>query len=178
MKRVIRYGGIAVLVLVCAVAAAAVVGLLLPRRHVAATSALLHRPAGEVWLAITDIGAQPTWRSDLVAAEPLPPHDGRAVWLQKTEMGDWPLELTELRMPSVMVATVADSSQGFGGTWTYQLVPEGANTRLVITEHGFIDSPLFRFLARFVFGLHGSQETYLRDLGRHFGETTTPKRER
>ena len=47
-----------------------------------------------------------------------------------------------------------------------------------ITQNGFIDTPLFRLLARLVFGLHGAQETCLRDLGSHFGEAVTPRRER
>lgn len=177
MTRILRYALYGVATAVVALIVATAIGLLLPRRHVAATSLTLHRPAAEVWIAITDLSAQPRWRSDLDAAERLPDHDGRPVWLQRTRMGEWALELTRMDEPTLLVATVADSSQGFGGTWTYELESAGDSTRLRITEHGFIDQPLFRFLARYVFGLHGSQQTYLKDLSRHLGEDATPKQE-
>lgn len=177
MKRRLRPVLTAVAVLVCAVIGATLLGMLLPRRHIAATSAIVHRPVNEVWLAISDIASQPSWRSDLKEVQLLPSRDGHPVWLQETGTGDWPLEFTEVVAPTWLVASVADSSQGFGGTWTYELTPDPGGTRIKITERGFIDSPLFRFLAQFVFGLRGAQETFLRDLGRHFGETVTPHAE-
>jgi hypothetical protein len=177
MKPRVRYAVVALAVCIGVVLCATVLGTMLPRRHVAATSVVLHRAAGEVWLAISDFEAQPAWRSDVRAVRHLPDRDGHPVWLQKTLNGSWPLVLTEMDPPVRLVTTVADSSQGFGGTWTYELLPLRDGTRLTITEHGFIDSPFFRCIARFVFGLHGAQEAYLRDLGRHFGEKVKPVRE-
>lgn len=177
MKRLLKYAAYAAIALIAATILASAIGLLLPRRHTAASSLVVHRPAEDVWAAITDIASQPQWRTDLNSAERLPDHDGRQVWLQRTDMGDWTLELTRMDEPRVLVATVADSTQGFGGTWTYELDQDDERTVLRITERGFIDQPLFRFLARFVFGLHGSQETYLEDLSHHLGEKTQPKRE-
>ena len=177
MKRVLRSTLTTLVVIGGAIVVASALGMLLPRRHVAATSVVVHRPPGEVWDAISDIPSQPRWRSDLKSVQPLPPRGGHAVWLQHTDMGDWPLEFTEAVPPLRLVACVADSSQGFGGTWTYELTEAQDSTRITITERGFIDAPLYRFLARFVFGLHGAQETYLRDLGRHFGERVTPREE-
>jgi uncharacterized protein YndB with AHSA1/START domain len=177
MKRLLRYLSFALIGLVAAFLVASAIGLLLPRRHVAASSLVVHRPAEDVWVAITDIGSQSQWRTDLNSAERLADHDGRPVWLQRTDMGDWTLELTRMEQPSLLVATVADSTQGFGGAWTYEIDQDDERTVLRITERGFIDPPLFRFLARFVFGLHGSQQTYLEDLSHHLGEKSRPKRE-
>lgn len=177
MRKPIRVAASAVAVLALAIASAFALGMMLPRRHVAATSALLPARAEQVWLAISDMGSQTTWRSDIKSVERLPDHEGRAVWMQHTGMGDWALELTEVAPPLRLVATVADSSQGFGGTWTYEVAAAGDSTRLTITEHGFVDNPLFRFLSHFVFGLHQSQETYLRDLGRHLGGEPAMTRE-
>jgi hypothetical protein len=36
----------------------------------------------------------------------------------------------------------------FGGTWTYELVEDGATTRVTLTEDGFVKAPLFRGVAR------------------------------
>lgn len=177
MGRALRFVFVALGVLFAALVVAYALGAMLPRRHVAVTSATLAAPGDEVWLAVSDMQSQPTWRSDLESARRLEDHDGRPVWLQHTGSGDWRLELTEVEPPDRLVATVADSSQGFGGTWTYVLAAQGDSTRLTITENGFIDSPLFRFFARFVYGLHGTQETYLRDLGRHFGQDVRTVRE-
>ncbi len=177
MKRLLRYAAYALAALIGATLIAGAIGFLLPRRHTAASSLTVHRPAEDVWVAITDIAAQPQWRSDLNSAERLADHDGRQVWQQRTDMGDWTLELTRMDEPRLLVATVADSTDGFGGTWTYEIEPNDETTVLRITERGFIDQPLFRFLARFIFGLHGSQETYLEDLSHHLGEKSRPKRE-
>jgi uncharacterized protein YndB with AHSA1/START domain len=176
MKRLVRLLVIAALSLVGALALAAGLGLLLPRRHTAVTRVLLKRPPAEVWAAISDLPSQTAWRSDLEGAERMPDHEGREVWLQHTDHGDWTLEFTTREEPRLLVTTVADSSQGFGGSWTYEIGTVDTGTVLTITESGFIDSPLFRFLARFVFGLHGSQEAYLRDLVDHLGESGTPRR--
>jgi hypothetical protein len=39
--------------------------------------------------------------------------------------------------------------QGYSGSWTYELLPEGPGTRLTITERGHVDNPLFRFFMVF-----------------------------
>jgi hypothetical protein len=67
------------------------------------------------------------------------------------------------------VARIADTDQGFGGTWTYDIEPATNGSRVTITERGFVTNPLFRFMSRFVFGYHGTQEAYLRALGKRFG---------
>ncbi|HEY6194805.1 MAG TPA: hypothetical protein VI504_07145 [Candidatus Eisenbacteria bacterium] len=177
MDKALKYALVTVGALVGAGVLAVLLGLMLPRRHVAVTTAVLDRPVGEVWLAISDMESQAAWRSDLKGVKRLPDHAGHPVWMQKTDMGDWPLEVTEVSPPVWLVAAVADSSQGFGGTWTYELLALRAGTRVTITERGFIDSPFYRFLAWFVFGLHASQETFLRDLGRHFGESVKPMKQ-
>ena len=177
MDKVLRYALVTVAVLVGGAILAVVLGVLLPRRHVVVMSAVIDRPVGEVWLAVSDMESQAGWRSDLKGVKRLPDHAGHAVWMQKTDRGDWPLEVVEVSPPVWLVAAVADSSQGFGGAWTYELTPLHGGTRVTITERGFIDSPFYRFLAWFVFGLHASQETFLRDLGRHFGESVKPMKQ-
>ena len=69
-----------------------------------------------------------------------------------------------------MGVRIADDTLPFGGTWTYELAPEGAGTRLTITEDGVVRNVVFRFLSRWVFSHTATLEKYLRALGRKFGE--------
>jgi len=57
----------------------------------------------------------------------------------------------------------------FGGRWIYELAPDGAGTRLTITEDGFIKNPVFRLLSRTVFSTASTLERFLADLGAHLG---------
>jgi hypothetical protein len=68
-----------------------------------------------------------------------------------------------------MVTRIADQGLPFGGRWTYELAPSNAGTRVVITEDGEIYNPIFRFMARFVFGYAGTLETYLSQLQARMG---------
>jgi hypothetical protein len=52
----------------------------------------------------------------------------------------------------------------------------GTGTCVTLSEEGFVDPPLFRFLARYVFGLHTAQRATLRDLARRFGQKADPTR--
>ena len=49
----------------------------------------------------------------------------------------------------------------FGGTWTMEIVPISTGSRLTITERGEIYNPIFRTLARFVFGHTSTMESCL-----------------
>ena len=160
--------------LVGLVALVAVAGALLPKGHSATRRATFKRPADEIWAAITDIEKFPSWRSGLKSVERLPDRDDRPVWRETGSMGAMTLEQVESRKPVKFVGRIVGES-AFGGTWTYVLESSGATTTLAITEDGEIYNPIFRFLARFVFGHTSTTESYLRDLGRKFGESVSPQ---
>ena len=161
---VYAFAGLIGLILLLAVA-----GSLLPKGHSATRRATYRRPAAEVWEAITDIENFPTWRSDLASVERLPDRDGRPVWREKGKFGAMTLEQVEARPPVRLVGRIVGEC-AFGGTWTHELTESGGMTTHAITEDGEIYNPIFRFLARFVFGHAGTMEKYLRDLGKKFGE--------
>lgn len=162
-------GGLVGLVILVALA-----GLLLPKGHTATRRATFRRPASEVWAAITDIEKFTTWRSDLSSVERLPDRDGRPVWREKGRNGTMTLEQVEAAPPRRLVGRIADKNLPFGGTWTYELTESAGATTLAITEDGEVYNPVFRFLARFVFGYSATLEKFLRDLGRKFGEDVLP----
>ena len=67
---------------------------------------------------------------------------------------------------------IADDTLPFGGTWTFELAPEGTGTRLRITERGFVKPPPFRFIAKFFLGYTKTIEGYLGDLSQKTGASS------
>ena len=86
----------------------------------------------------------------------------------REHLADGPIVMTvgEQSPPSRFVTKIDDASQPFGGTWTFEIVPvsEG-RTRLTITERGEIYNPIFRALARFVFGYTSTMDSFLKAAG-------------
>ena len=186
MKQFIRALTFIVAGIVVLVGVAGIAGWVSPRRHHAATMVVLQTPRDSVWAVLSDMEHAATWRRDITGVKRLDDRDGHAVWEQQSPDGAWALVVTALEPPTRMVTTVADTSQGFGGTWTFTLrdtaVSAGAGgalatgTSVTLSEAGFVDPPLFRFLARYVFGLHTAQRATLRDLARRFGQKADPTR--
>jgi len=156
-------------VVVVAILAVVVVGLFLPRDHVATRTALFDAKPVDVWRVVTDFEKGPEWRTGLKSVEILEPVGGRRRYREVSGFGPVTYIVEEERPPTRLVGRIADEDQGFGGSWTWEIAPEGEKTRVTITERGFISNPVFRFLARFVFGYGKTMETYLRDLRRRLG---------
>jgi uncharacterized protein YndB with AHSA1/START domain len=160
--------------LVFVVGLAYLVGANLPRHHVAVRRARFASPPAAVWDVMADPLQSASWRSDLRDVERLPDHDGHLVWKEVGRRGDaLTLEMLEDDPGRRRVVRIADPSLPFGGTWTYELAEAGGGAALTLTEDGEVRNPLFRFLARFVFGHGGTLESYLAALGRRLGEDVT-----
>lgn len=121
----------AIVVLIAAIAA---IGAMLPKQHTATRSAVVRKPAADVYRKIRELASTPEY--EIVLDEP----------------------------PRRLISRVADKSLPYSGSWTYDLeqVPEG--TRVTITENGEVPNPIFRFLSKYVFGHTSTMETYLSDL--------------
>ncbi len=154
--------GIAALALVVAVAA--LIGSRLAQSHRASVTRVFPDAADAIWSAITDIEAFPSWRAGVTRVERLPDRNGYPAWIEEGGSGKLTLAVERMERPRVLVGRIADPSLPFGGTWTYEIVAEGAGSRLTITENGEIYNPLFRFMARFVFGYEGTIRAYMSSL--------------
>jgi uncharacterized protein YndB with AHSA1/START domain len=169
-----------VVLVLAAVAGLAVVvtaiGAAIPRDHVAATSATVRAAPQDVWHAITDVAAFPQWRA-VAEVVVLDSASDRTRWREVSKSGGLTFEQTEVQPPQRLVTRIVDADAGFGGSWTYELSPTNdGGTRVLITERGFVTNLLFRFMTHFIFGYHGTQEAFLRALGRKFGQDLTPVR--
>jgi Polyketide cyclase / dehydrase and lipid transport len=147
-----------------------VIGWLLPKEHTVTRDARFHEPPEAVWEAITDIDAMPSWRQGLKSVKRLPDQNGLPAWVEKTDSGETPLATVVSKPPAKLVVRIADPKLPFGGTWTYEITALPSGTNLRIREDGEIYNPVFRFLARFVFGYSGTMDRYLKSLAKKFGE--------
>lgn len=158
MKWLERFG-LAILVIVLLVMIVALVGLALPQNHVASRTVTLNRPVLDVWHAINDVESFPSWRPSVARVEVLAREPKR--WREVGPGDALTLEVVETQAPSRVVVVIADRNLPFGGRWVYDLAPEGAGTRVTITEHGEVYNPIFRFVSRFIIGHTATIDEYL-----------------
>lgn len=153
MLKILIYVLLGAVILVVLVTA---IGYMLPQNHVASVDAVLPAPPAQVFTRISDPGRYQDWRKDVTRVEML----GSQPLKWREHAGDDPItyEVVESRPPERFVVRIADPELPFGGTWTYELKPEGTGTRLVITERGEVYNPIFRFISRFVFSQTATME--------------------
>ena len=150
------------------VALAALIGSRLPRSHQASREQTLAASPEAIWTAITDVEAFPSWRKDIKNAHRLPDRDGRPAWVEEGRSGRMTLAVERMEAPRLLVVRIADPDLPFGGTWTYEITPAAGGARLRITEDGEVYNPLFRFMARFIFGYEGTIASYVAALEKRF----------
>jgi hypothetical protein len=92
----------------------------------------------------------------------LPAAPGVVRFREHMTTGPVVMEVAEALPPQRFVTRIADPDQPFGGTWTFEIAPDVAGSRLTITERGEVYNPIFRFLSRFVFGYTGTMESFLK----------------
>lgn len=166
---------IALAVLVGLIALMAVIGAFVAREHRATSMISLRQQIDSVWKVVRDLGGVVSWFPAMQRSERLPDRDGHEVWRQKISGFDVPILVLEASPPRRLVTQIDPQVAGsFGGTWTYELSPEGSGTRISVTEAGWIGNPIFRFMSRFLFGYYGSLDRYLKALGNRFGERVDP----
>jgi hypothetical protein len=150
--------------IVAVVAIVAIVGWLLPQSHVASRSRTFKQPPQQVYAAIADVRSYPKWRPDVrnvtvLSEEPLR-------WLEEGS-DKIEFEVVESQPPTRQVTIIASKDLPFGGRWEYAVAPDSSGTRLTITERGEIYNPIFRTMARFVFGYTKTMDDYLAALDRY-----------
>ena len=161
LTRILLYtiGGLCLLAIIVTT-----IGYALPQGHVVSRDDTLPGPQGQVFSLITDVAQQPSWRTgvtgvDVLSTDPLK-------WREHQGSDAILFEVVESRPPDLLRVRIADPDLPFGGTWTYELHPDGNGTKLRITEQGEVFNPIFRFVSRFVFGHTATVDRYMADLRR------------
>ncbi len=168
---------------------AATVGVVLaagaraPERHVARVSVRLKTSPAELFAIVSEVAAWPSWNPEVDAVARLPDRDGHAVWALSWGGDVIPSEVLEATPPSGaapgrLVTRIADPELPFGGTWTWELAPDGAGTRVTIVEDGVIRSVVFRGISSLLLGYTSTPAAYLDALAARVGEAGAPREER
>ena len=158
MKWII-YGGLTVMIIAAIVV---LIGAALPKGHVASRKIQLRASPDEVFALIAGPSDWRGLKYELLSESPLK-------WRETDSSGDAIVyERVETSAPKRIVNRIADPKLPFGGSWTYDLGPNGVGSELTITENGEVYNPLFRFVSKFIMGHTATIEKYQRDLVRHF----------
>ena len=139
--------GVVVAVLVILIAAVYLWGKMLPEEHVASVEETIALPPARVFETIRDVTRYTSWRGDVKNVQVV--ESGR--WIEDGSNGKIPFRVTESAPPARLVVAIDTDQLAFDGTWTYELQPAEAGTRLRITERGRVKSPLFRALGKLFF---------------------------
>lgn len=161
--------------LVALIALVLIVGGLYPRDHTASSRITIAQPVDSVWAVVRDQAGTVAWWGNVTGAARVDDPAGREVW--RFDMTTGPMAIVvEQDVPPTRLVTRIDvpDDAPFGGTWSYVLEPAGDSTRVTVTEAGYINNLFFRFMANVSFGMHGTMDSYLRDLGRRFGQEVMP----
>lgn len=153
------------------------VGMLLPRDHVARMAISLLSPPERVWALVSDVGGTARWRTDIVKVEMKKGGGDTIRFVESSGRGEVTFEVESQNPPRRQVTRIVDEGQPFGGTWTWELEPQDGGTRLTLVEAGFIKPPLFRVLGKLFFKPTATMEAYLRALAKALDETATPQEE-
>jgi hypothetical protein len=162
-------------VLVVLVGIMALIGSRLPKNHVASRSILLRKSPQDVYAVIRNFASMPTWRSDVKQVQVEGLQAGPVYFREEGKNGTVNYELTEDVPNQRMVTRIRDTDLGYGGQWTYTLVPENGGTRVTIREDGEVSNVIFRFMSRYIFGQTSTIDSYLTSLANHFGEQAIPQ---
>ena len=113
------------------------------------------------------------WNRNTEKVEMLPSVGGKETTKQSFKGGMvMTIITTESAPPHYLVRTLSDANGPFVGSWTYEISPADAGSKIVLTEVAEFKSPLFRVMTR-IFGQTKYMDEHLEDLAKKFGETPT-----
>ncbi len=159
-----KYILIVAAVLVGIVLVVVITGWSLPVKHHVAREEVFVGTPQTLFGLITNIDDFPKWRSSVKRVEHLPDIAGKMRFREYGSNGAILYEVDENVPDRRLVTRIADRSLPFGGTWSYDVSPQGDSVRLRITEDGEVYNPVFRFVSRFVMGHTSTIDQFLSDV--------------
>lgn len=150
--------------------AAFALGATLPVDHSVSVTGEVAAPPAKVFALITNVAAGATWRPEVKSVEVLPKDDTRDAWIEDLGSGEKMQFLATTTVPpdatGQAIRKVETKEPSYGGMWTYELSPGAtpSSTTLKITEDGYINPPIYRFMMKYVFGPTKNLEDYMKHI--------------
>ena len=152
------------------------IGATMPVDHSVSVTGTVDAAPAKVFAKITNIAAGPSWRPEVQSVEVLPKDNSRDAWVEDLGHG--------VKMKFLAITTVPPDETGhairkvkldddsYGGAWTYEVSPGATpnTTNLKITEDGYFNPPIYRFMMKYVFGPTKNLDDYL-----HHMQAAAPK---
>ena len=145
-------------------------GATMPVDHTISVTGTVAAPPAKVFALITDIANGAAWRHEVKSVQVLPKDNGRDAWIEDLGAGQKMQFLALTTAPTNpsghAVRTVETKDPSYGGSWTYDLSPGPSpnTTTLKITEDGYINPPLYRFMMAHIFGPTKNLDQYMSDI--------------
>ncbi len=142
-----------------------VAGLLLPATRLAAGTREIAASRPRIWSILTDLRAQPGWRSGIASVEVLDGTAGQERWIERPQRGPAIRFRTERMNPPAEWVVVFEGPAR--GQWTGRLEEmNDGRVRVRVEEVATVSNPWMRVLARLAFDPQAFVDRYLADLAR------------
>jgi uncharacterized protein YndB with AHSA1/START domain len=162
--------------LVALVLIVAGLGYLLPVAHTATVERPYAASVNHLFAAVATPSDYPRWRRGVTNVEMLQAQQGKPTFREMGSNGPMTFAFDELVPDRRIVSRIADTNLAFGGSWTYEFSPTETGSTLRITENGEVYNPVFRFMARFIFGHDRTMRQFHEDLGRRVAVADSARR--
>ena len=149
-------------------------GASLPVNHSVSVEGTVPAPPARVFAIITDVANGPSWRKEVKSVQVLPPESGpngpQDHWIENlghgVKMNFLALRTEPINAAGNALRVVDLKDPQYGGSWTYTITPSDtpAQTHLHITEDGYINPPIYRFIMVHIFGMTKNLDQYMKDI--------------
>ena len=142
-------------------------GARMPATHSVSVTGVVQAPPEKVFGLITDVKNGDNWRPEVKSVTTLAPDHGRDHWVEHLAYHQYMTFLAVDTVPTTLRRVKLDDPKAaYGGTWTYELAPgpTAESTTVKITEDGYINPPMYRFVMARVMGPTKNLDTYMKNL--------------
>lgn len=143
-------------------------GYLLPVRRAAVRSKHFDASAEQVW---TIVDGPPDWMPNVRKYHALPPAGVYRRWEVTSPAGNsLVLAITEEKAPARLATRLDGKNLPYARSWIYQIAGNADGCTVTITETREIDSPLLRFISRFILGSGAAADEQMNAIERKLNE--------
>lgn len=144
-------------------------GYSLPVEHQITMQRHYAKSADELWEVIADYRKYSQWRQNVYEVNEMPAKGVYEAWKEVDANGrSVAFEIVSYSPGIQMIIEVTDATLPYGGSLTFDLLPDATGTTVKLTENGKIDNLLLRVIAHFVTGYTSSMNAWFNSLDNKF----------